>query len=52
MGEPQRGVLRRNVPLWLEASDLRDVVLGFGIAAPHHGGAGALYVQLRKPRQE
>jgi DNA-nicking Smr family endonuclease len=48
MGEAQRGVLRRNVPLWLAEPDLRAVVLGYTEAAIRHGGAGALYVQLRK----
>ncbi|NEU10737.1 DNA mismatch repair protein MutS [Methylobacterium sp. BTF04] len=44
----ERGVLRRSVPHWLRASDLRGVVLGFEEAARHHGGAGALYVRLRR----
>ena len=30
--------------------DLRPLVLGFDEAAPHHGGAGALYVRLRRSR--
>lgn len=44
----ERGVLRRSVPHWLRAPDLRSVVLGFEEAARHHGGAGALYVRLRR----
>jgi DNA-nicking Smr family endonuclease len=42
------GVLRRVVPMWLEAPNLRDVVMGFGEAARHHGGEGALYVRIRR----
>lgn len=42
------GVLRRLVPLWLQAPHLRDVVVSFGEAARHHGGEGALYVQIRR----
>jgi DNA-nicking Smr family endonuclease len=42
------GVLRRAVPLWLEAADLRTVVVGFGEANATHGGSGALYVRLRR----
>jgi DNA-nicking Smr family endonuclease len=42
------GVLRRAVPLWLEAPDLRSVVVGFGEATATHGGSGALYVRLRR----
>ena len=42
------GVLRRAVPMWLEAADLRSVVIGFGEATATHGGSGALYVRLRR----
>jgi DNA-nicking Smr family endonuclease len=51
MGERQRGVIRRSVPHWLEEPDLRAVVLSYIQAYPRHGGAGALYVQLRKARE-
>ncbi|GJE15733.1 Smr/MutS family protein [Methylobacterium marchantiae] len=44
----ERGVLRRSVPHWLRSPELRGVVLGFEEAARHHGGAGALYVRLRR----
>jgi DNA-nicking Smr family endonuclease len=47
-GFDERGVLRRMVPHWLHLPDLRPLVLGFEEAAPHHGGAGALYVRLRR----
>jgi len=46
----ERGVLRRIVPHWLRLPELRPLVLGFEEAAQHHGGAGALYVRLRKRR--
>lgn len=42
------GVLRRVVPHWLRDACLRDIVLGFEEAAPAHGGAGALYIRLRR----
>jgi DNA-nicking Smr family endonuclease len=51
MGERQRGVIRRSVPHWLEEPDLRAVVLSYTQASPRHGGAGALYVQLRRARE-
>jgi DNA-nicking Smr family endonuclease len=47
-GAPERGVLRRNVPHWLRAPELRAVVLSVEEAARPHGGAGALYVRLRR----
>lgn len=43
----QRGILRRNVPIWLAQPDLRCVVVSYTTAAIRHGGEGALYVQLR-----
>ncbi|MGA0533234.1 Smr/MutS family protein [Hansschlegelia sp. KR7-227] len=46
----ERGVLRRAVPLWLAAETARGVVVGFEPADPVHGGAGALYVRIRRPR--
>ena len=51
IGERQRGVIRRSVPHWLEEPDLRAVVLSYTQAAPRHGGAGALYIRLRKARE-
>lgn len=48
LGEPQRGVLRRLVPQWLDSADLRHVVVSFTTAAIRHGGEGALYVQVRR----
>ena len=44
----ERGVLRRSVPHWLRGPDLRAIVLGFEEAGRQHGGAGALYVRLRR----
>ena len=46
----ERGVLRRVVPHWLRLPEARPFVLGFEEAAQHHGGAGALYVRLRRRR--
>ena len=48
----ERGVLKRLTPLWLRQPDLRSVVLGFADASQGHGGAGALYVRLRRPGDE
>jgi DNA-nicking Smr family endonuclease len=48
--EAERGVLRRVVPQWLRQPDLRPLVVGFEEAHHGHGGAGALYVRLRRKR--
>ncbi len=46
----ERGVLRREVPRWLQMAEFRDVVVGFEVAAISHGGEGALYVRVRRGR--
>jgi DNA-nicking Smr family endonuclease len=48
--ESERGVLRRQVPLWLALPEFRPFVVGFESAHVSHGGQGALYVRLRRPR--
>jgi DNA-nicking Smr family endonuclease len=45
-----RGVLNRQVPMWLESGELRPFVIGFESAGVGHGGAGALYVRVRRGR--
>lgn len=49
-GERERGVLRRQVPLWLALPEFRRFVVGFDEAHRSHGGQGALYVRLRRPK--
>src|ERR1700728_3270716 len=44
----ERGVLRRQVPLWLALPEFRPLVVGFDAAHVGHGGQGALYVRLRR----
>ena len=48
----ERGVLKRQVPLWLKLPEFRAYVVGFEDAHVGHGGQGALYVRLRRPRQK
>jgi DNA-nicking Smr family endonuclease len=48
--EGERGILRRQVPLWLGLADVRHLVIGFEEAHIGHGGEGALYVRLRRAR--
>ena len=47
---PVRGVLRRAVPEWLAAPELRPLVAGFDEAGRRHGGGGAIYVRIRRSR--
>ena len=48
--ETERGVLRRQVPQWLSQPEFRSIVVGFDEAHIGHGGAGALYVRIRRSR--
>lgn len=50
-GSHERGVLKRNVPMWLSEPDMRAIVVSFTAAAIQHGGEGALYVHLRNPER-
>jgi len=43
----ERGVLKRQVPMWLRLPGLSEIVIGFEDAGIGHGGSGALYVRLR-----
>ncbi len=48
---PQRtGALKHQVPTWLHQPPLAPVVLQVAEAHLRHGGAGAYYVYLRRPR--
>jgi DNA-nicking Smr family endonuclease len=42
------GVLRRSVPHWLRGPEYHSIVVGFEEAARSHGGAGALYVRIKR----
>ncbi|WP_036259998.1 Smr/MutS family protein [Methylocapsa aurea] len=42
------GVLRRSVPQWLRGPEYHSIVVGFEEATRPHGGAGALYVRIRR----
>ncbi|WP_458758907.1 Smr/MutS family protein [Afipia sp. TerB] len=48
--DPERGVLRRQVPHWLGLPEFRSLVVGFEEAHIGHGGEGALYVRVRRGR--
>ena len=49
-GSGERGVLRRQVPLWLALPEFRPFIVGFEEAHISHGGEGAVYVRLRRAR--
>jgi len=47
-GSAEGGVLKRELPHWLNALHLRGLVLG--AAHPHRANAGAVHLLLRRPR--
>ncbi|MBV8737118.1 MAG: Smr/MutS family protein [Alphaproteobacteria bacterium] len=51
LGPDGPGVLKRAVPRWLGEAGLRRRVLAIATAQPRHGGAGALYLLLRRQRR-
>jgi len=49
-GAIEKGVLKRQVPIWLSLPEFRPLVVSFEDAHLGHGGQGALYVRLRRAR--
>jgi len=46
------GVLRNQVPNWLNESGNRERIIAFNYAQQGHGGTGALYVLLKRRREK
>lgn len=46
------GVLKTEVPRWLNEQPARSRLIAFAAAQPRHGGAGALYLLLKRRREE
>lgn len=46
----EEGVLKQNVPLWLQENNLNSIVLNWQNAKPKDGGTGALYVYLKRKK--
>ena len=49
-GNMGRGILRERVPQWLASAPFSIMVSEIGTAHASHGGAGALYVRIRRRR--
>jgi DNA-nicking Smr family endonuclease len=49
-GANNDGILKNQVPRWLNSDGLRENIIMFSYAKPKHGGDGALYVLLRKKK--
>lgn len=44
------GVIRKNLPLWCDAVNLKPHILQIKQAQPKHGGSGASYILLRRQK--
>ncbi len=51
-GVGKGGALKRLVPLWLSAPPFAGLIAGLAAAQARHGGEGALYLYLRRKRDE
>ena len=51
LGEPEGGAIRRSLGHWLNAADLRPLVVAVSEARPQDGGGGAFYVLLKRKRE-
>jgi len=49
-GQPRRGLIRASIGQWLQSSRHASRIAAVRNAHPRHGGAGALYVILRRER--
>lgn len=50
--ENNQGVLKASVPHWVNRQDLRHLIIGIKTAAPKHGGDGAIYILLKRRRND
>jgi len=44
------GIIRRELPQWINAAENRDRILGFSPARPQDGGEGAFYVLIKRKK--
>ena len=51
-GRLGEGILRNAVPLWLEETRFSSLVSGYRESHAPHGGAGALYIRIRRKRAD
>lgn len=51
-GAAGQGVLRQQVPIWLKEQDLSPYVIAIAQASGKDGGGGALYIRLRRNREQ
>ena len=45
-----RGVLKAEMPVWMNSAEIRSLVLSYTTAQPKNGGDGAFYILLKRNR--
>ncbi len=50
VGRGGEGVLKRMLPMWLAAKEIRALIAGYAPAHRSHGGSGAFYVFIKRVR--
>lgn len=50
MTQSKSGILKTNVPRWLNEAPMRRLILAISQARPEHGGEGALYILLKRTK--
>ena len=45
-----RGVLKAEMPAWINSAEIRSLVLSYAMAQPKNGGDGAFYILLKRNR--
>lgn len=45
-----RGVLKAEVPVWMNSPEIRSLILSYTLAKPKDGGEGAFYILLKRNR--
>lgn len=45
-----RGVLKAEMPVWMNSSEIRSLILSYSTAKPKDGGEGAFYILLKRNR--
>lgn len=50
MTQSKSGILKTNVPRWLNEAPMRRLILAISQARPEHGGEGALYILLKRAK--
>lgn len=51
LDRPLRGIIRASIADWLAASPVSRQIAAIRAAHPRHGGAGAIYVVLKRQKQ-